>query len=342
MEQKFRMKKNILIIAEAGVNHDGKINKAIKLVDAAKFAGADIIKFQTFRTEDLAIKKIKKPEYIKKNADLKKNTQFEILKKLELSDSDLKKIVNYCKKIKIEFMSSPFDIESIKLLNKLKIKRFKIPSGEINNIPYLEEIGKLKKEIIISTGMSTIQEIKRALNVLSKFGTKKNKITVLHCTTDYPTKFEDVNLNAMNEIKRKLNVNVGYSDHTIDIIVPLAAVTLGALVIEKHITLNNNSRGPDHKASLNKHDFKKMVESIKNIKTSFGSKIKNITDSEKKNIKLVRKSIVAKCKIHKGEFFSKKNLTTKRPGNGISPINWYEIIGKKSKYNFEKDDFIKI
>ncbi len=335
------MKKKTIIIAEAGVNHDGNFDKAIRLVDAAKFAGANIIKFQTFKTENLAIKNIKKPEYIKKNIDLKKNTQFEILKKLELSDSVLKKIINYCKKIKIEFMSSPFDLESIKLLHKLGIKRFKIPSGEINNIPYLEEIGKLNKEIIISTGMSDLLEIKRALNILLKFGTKKSKITVLHCTTDYPTRFKDVNLNAMNEIKRKLSVNVGYSDHTIDITVPIAAVTLGALVIEKHITLNNNSKGPDHKASLHKYDFKKMVDSIKNLEISLGSKIKNITESEKKNIRLIRKSIVAKCKIQKGDFFTIKNLTTKRPGNGISSSKWYEIIGKKSKYNFEKDDFIK-
>ncbi len=335
------MKKKTIIIAEAGVNHDGNFDKAIKLVDAAKFAGANIIKFQTFKTEDLAIKNIKKPEYIKKNIDLKKNTQFEILKKLELSNSDLKKIINYCKKIKIEFMSSPFDLESIKLLHKLGVKKFKIPSGEINNIPYLEEIGKLNKEIIISTGMSDLLEIKRALNILLKFGTKKSKITVLHCTTDYPTRFKDVNLNAMNEIKRKLSVNVGYSDHTIDITVPIAAVTLGALVIEKHITLNNNSKGPDHKASLNKYDFKKMVDSIKNLEISLGSKIKNITASEKKNIRLIRKSIVAKCKIQKGDFFTKKNLTTKRPGNGISSSKWYEIIGKKSKYNFKKDEFIK-
>lgn len=335
------MKKKTIIIAEAGVNHDGNFDKAIRLVDAAKFAGANIIKFQTFKTENLAIKNIKKPEYIKKNIDLKKNTQFEILKKLELSDSVLKKIINYCKKIKIEFMSSPFDLESIKLLHKLGIKRFKIPSGEINNIPYLEEIGKLNKEIIISTGMSDLLEIKRALNILLKFGTKKSKITVLHCTTDYPTRFKDVNLNAMNEIKRKLRVNVGYSDHTIDITVPIAAVTLGALVIEKHITLNNNSKGPDHKASLHKYDFKKMVDSIKNLEISLGSKIKNITESEKKNIRLIRKSIVAKCKIQKGDFFTIKNLTTKRPGNGISSSKWYEIIGKKSKYNFEKDDFIK-
>lgn len=335
------MKKKTIIIAEAGVNHDGNFDKAIRLVDAAKFAGANIIKFQTFKTENLAIKNIKKPEYIKKNIDLKKNTQFEILKKLELSNSVLKKIINYCKKIKIEFMSSPFDLESIKLLHKLGIKRFKIPSGEINNIPYLEEIGKLNKEIIISTGMSDLLEIKRALNILLKFGTKKSKITVLHCTTDYPTRFKDVNLNAMNEIKRKLGVNVGYSDHTIDITVPIAAVTLGALVIEKHITLNNNSKGPDHKASLNKYDFKKMVDSIKNLEISLGSKIKNITESEKKNIRLIRKSIVAKCKIQKGDFFTIKNLTTKRPGNGISSSKWYEIIGKKSKYNFEKDDFIK-
>ncbi len=335
------MKKKTIIIAEAGVNHDGNFDKAIKLVDAAKFAGANIIKFQTFKTENLAIKNIKKPEYIKKNIDLKKNTQFEILKKLELSNSNLKKIINYCKKIKIEFMSSPFDLESVKLLHKFGIKRFKIPSGEINNIPYLEEIGKLNKEIIISTGMSDLLEIKRALNILIKFGTKKSKITVLHCTTDYPTRFKDVNLNAMNEIKRKLSVNVGYSDHTIDITVPIAAVTLGALVIEKHITLNNNSKGPDHKASLNKYDFKKMVDSIKNLEISLGSKIKNITVSEKKNIRLIRKSIVAKCKIQKGDFFTKKNLTTKRPGNGISSSKWYEIIGKKSKYNFEKDDFIK-
>jgi len=335
------MKKKTIIIAEAGVNHDGNFDKAIRLVDAAKFAGANIIKFQTFKTENLAIKNIKKPEYIKKNIDLKKNTQFEILKKLELSNSVLKKIINYCKKIKIEFMSSPFDLESIKLLHKLGIKRFKIPSGEINNIPYLEEIGKLNKEIIISTGMSDLLEIKRALNILLKFGTKKSKITVLHCTTDYPTRFKDVNLNAMNEIKRKLRVNVGYSDHTIDITVPIAAVTLGALVIEKHITLNNNSKGPDHKASLHKYDFKKMVDSIKNLEISLGSKIKNITESEKKNIRLIRKSIVAKCKIQKGDFFTIKNLTTKRPGNGISSSKWYEIIGKKSKYNFEKDDFIK-
>lgn len=327
------------IIAEAGVNHNGSITLAKKLIDAASNCGVDAIKFQSFKAKNLAIKNLKKTGYQKKSTN-KKETQFEMLKKLEMSEIMHLELINYCKKKKIEFLSSPFDSESIDLLKKLGLKTFKIPSGEITNLPYLRKIGKLKKKIILSTGMSTLYEIKNALNVLVKSGTSKDKITVLHANTDYPTKFEDVNLNAMITIGRYFDLKFGYSDHTLGIEVGIAAVAMGASCIEKHFTLNCNMKGPDHKASLEPLQFDRMVKSIRNIEVALGSKIKKPGKSEKKNMRLVRKSIVANANIKKGELLSKINLAVKRPGTGISPMRWDEIIGTYAPRNYKKDELI--
>ena len=265
-----------------------------------------------------------------------------MIKKLELSINDHKKIIYHCRKRNIEFLSSPFDLPSIKLLESIKIKKFKIPSGEITNLPYLKEIGKIAKQIILSTGMSNMKEIKKALNILVSSGISKKNIIVLHCNSEYPTPFVDVNLRSMISIKNKLNVKIGYSDHTLGIEVPIAAVAMGALVIEKHFTLNKKDKGPDHKSSLEPSEFSKMIKSIRNIEVSMGSNIKKPSKSEKKNMPVARKSIIAKTNITKGEIFSKDNLTIKRPGNGISPMLWNKIIGKRSKKDFKLNDLIKI
>ncbi len=329
----------VFIIAEAGVNHNGSITLAKKLIDAASTCGADAIKFQSFKAKNLAIKNLKKAGYQKKSTN-KKETQFEMLKKLEMSETMHLELINHCKKKKIEFISSPFDSESINLLKKLGLKTFKIPSGEITNLPYLRNIGKLKKKIILSTGMSTIYEIKNALNVLVKSGTSKNKITILHTNTDYPTKFEDVNLNAMTSIGRYFDLKFGYSDHTLGIEVDIAAVAMGASCIEKHFTLDCSMKGPDHKASLEPFQFDRMVKSIRNIQVALGSKIKKPSKSEKKNMKLVRKSIVANENIKKGELLSEINLAVKRPGTGISPMKWDEVIGTYASRDYKKDELI--
>ena len=329
----------VFIIAEAGVNHNGSITLAKKLIDAASTCGADAIKFQSFKAKNLAIKNLKKAGYQKKSTN-KKETQFEMLKKLEMSETMHLELINHCKKKKIEFISSPFDSESINLLKKLGLKTFKIPSGEITNLPYLRKIGKLKKKIILSTGMSTIYEIKNALNVLVKSGTSKDKITILHTNTDYPTKFEDVNLNAMTSIGRYFDLKFGYSDHTLGIEVDIAAVAMGASCIEKHFTLDCSMKGPDHKASLEPFQFDRMVKSIRNIQVALGSKIKKPSKSEKKNMKLVRKSIVANENIKKGELLSEINLAVKRPGTGISPMKWDEVIGTYASRDYKKDELI--
>ena len=340
--KRFKNLRKVLIIAEAGVNHNGSEKIAYKLIDQAKKCGADIVKFQIFNATNLSTKTLKKPNYIKKNFSLKRKSQFEILKKLELRLHQMNKISNYCKKKKIEFLLSPFDIQSIINLKKLNLKRVKIPSGEINNYPYLKEIAKLNKKIILSTGMSFMHEIKDAINTLTLNGIKKKKITILHCTTDYPTSFKDVNLDAINSIKKHFNLQVGYSDHTTGIEVPIAAVANGATVIEKHFTLNKKMIGPDHKASLEPEEFKNMVKCIRNIEKAIGNGVKKPAKSEIKNRKLVRKSIVASEEIIIGQKFSTNNLTTKRPGSGISPMSWKKLIGKKSKKNYKVDDLIKI
>lgn len=330
---------SVFIIGEAGVNHNGSIKIAKKLIDIAADAGADAIKFQTFKSENIVTKYAKKANYQKKTTN-KKLSQFDMLKKLELSFENHEELIAYCKKKKIMFLSSPFDLESIDLLNRLGLKILKIPSGEITNVLYLRHIGKLKKKIILSTGMSTINEIKKALKILKYSGTQKKNIIVLHANTQYPTPMKDVNLNAMVTIGKKLKVKFGYSDHTLGIEVDIAAVAMGATVIEKHFTLDRKMEGPDHKASLEPNQFKDMIKSIRNIELALGSKIKKPSKSEKLNINIIRKSIVAKSTIKKGEFLSENNITLKRPGNGISAIKWDNTIGTRAKKNYVKDELI--
>lgn len=325
------------IIAEAGVNHNGNIDLAKRMIDVASEYNVDAIKFQTFKTENLVSKMAKKAKYQNNTTD-QNESQFDMIKKLELDIETHKELIEYCKNKKIMFLSTPFDLESIDLLNDLGLEIFKIPSGEITNLPYLEKIGKLKKKVILSTGMSTLDEIESALNILRENGTKD--ITVLHCNTEYPTPMGDVNLNAMNTIKEKLNVEVGYSDHTLGIEVSIAAVSMGAKVIEKHFTLDKNMEGPDHKASLEPNELKQMVECIRNIEKAMGDGIKKPSKSEMKNIDIVRKSIVAIKKIKKGEIFTEENIYIKRPGNGISPMKWYEVLGTIATRDYNEDDLI--
>lgn len=329
----------ILIIAEAGVNHNGDLNIAKKLIDVAKDAGADIVKFQTFCSKNIVSKFAQKADYQIKTSGSSEN-QFEMLKKLELSYDNHLELIDYCKKKDITFLSTPFDIDSIEMLDKLNIGIFKVPSGEINNLPYLEKIAKKHKPVIISVGMSTMEEINDALTILKDNGA--DDITVLHCNTEYPTPFKDVNLNAMKYIESKFNVKVGYSDHTQGIEVPIAAAALGATVIEKHFTLDHNMEGPDHKASLEPDELKAMVSSIRNIEIALGKNYKEPTSSELKNISVVRKSIVAKREILEGEVLTEDNITTKRPGNGISPMKWYSVIGTKAIRSFLEDEMIEI
>lgn len=331
--------KKTLIIAEAGVNHNGCIDLAKLLVDKAVIAKADIIKFQTFTAENLVTKNAQKAEYQKNNL-AGESTQFNMLKNLELSQSEFKELKDYCIEKNIDFLSTAFDLESIDFLESLGMNTWKIPSGEITNLPYLIKIAKLKKKVILSTGMSTMQEIEDAVNIFKKYGT--NDITILHCTTQYPTLFEDVNLNAMLSIKEKFGYDVGYSDHTKGIEVPIAAVALGATVIEKHFTLDNNMIGPDHKASLQPDELKKMVESIRNIELSLGDGRKVVANSEKENMSIARKSIVAKKSIRKGQLLSEENITVKRPGDGISPMKWFDILGTAAIRDFEEDELIQI
>lgn len=329
--------KKVLIIAEAGVNHNGDIDKAYRLIDAAKEAGADLVKFQTFKSDSIASSQAKKAEYQVKNTN-DDGSQLEMLKKLELSYEDHAKLIEYCKKAEIGFFSTAFDLESLDYLNGLGFERFKIPSGEITNFPYLKKVGGYKKEVILSTGMASLGEIEEALNVLTVSGTPKDKITVLHCTTSYPTEFSDVNLEAMNTIKNAFGVHVGYSDHTLGISVPLAAVALGATVVEKHFTLDRNLPGPDHISSLEPTELIAMVKGIREVEAALGSKVKTPTPIELENRKTIRKSIVAKCDIESGDLFSEENITVKRPGTGASPMNWDEFIGKPSPKSFKKDE----
>ena len=330
---------NVFIIAEAGVNHNGSIDLAKKLIDVASAAGANAVKFQTFKAKNLATKNLEKADYQKNTTD-QKETQFNMLKKLELSKEMHLELINYSKNKDIKFLSSPFDHDSIELLKDLGLEIFKIPSGEITNLPYLRLIGKLNKKIILSTGMSNMNEVKNALDVLVSSGTKKNNITVLHANTEYPTPMEDVNLRAMVIIGKELDVNFGYSDHTLGIEVDIAAVALGASIIEKHFTLDCNMEGPDHKASLEPDQLKKMVISIRNIEKALGDGIKKPSKSELPNIQIVRKSIIAKIKIKKGEILNENNLTVKRPGGGISPMKWDEIIGTKAIKDYNEDELL--
>lgn len=329
---------SVLIIAEAGVNHNGSLEIACLLAKAAKEAGADCVKFQTFIAKNIVAKNAKKAEYqINDNED---NSQLSMLKSLELSFEDFVKLSEYCKGIGIQFVSTPFDLESIDFLNTLDMPFFKIPSGEITNYPYLSRIAKTNKPVIMSTGMSTIEEIEDALKVLRSNGAQDIKL--LHCNTEYPTPYEDVNLLAMNELGKRFNVKVGYSDHTLGIEVPIGAVALGATVIEKHFTLDKNMEGPDHKASLNPSELKSMVDAIRNIERSLGSSEKKPSMSEQKNMVAARKSIVAKRDIKKGEILSEDNITVKRPGNGITPMRWEEVLGTSAVCDFEMDELIRL
>jgi len=329
----------VLIIAEAGVNHNGDIELAKKLVDAAVDAKADVVKFQTFKASSLVTKTAQMANYQIINTE-KNESQFAMLKRLELSEAMHIELTGYCKEKGISFLSTAFDLESIQFLKKFKMGIWKIPSGEITNLPYLEYIGKCNEHVILSTGMSTVEEVEDAINVLIKSGTEKNKITVLHCNTDYPTRFEDVHLNAMNTIKERLGVKIGYSDHTPGVEVSVAAVALGAKVIEKHFTLDKNLPGPDHKASLDPSELKILVTQIRNIEKSLGRIEKIPTEREAKNIQVARKSIVAKTNIKAGELFTVENLTTKRPGTGINPMKWYEVLGTVAKKDYQEDDLI--
>ena len=331
--------KKTLIIAEAGVNHNGSLANCLKLVDAAKNAGADIVKFQTFQAKSLSTKDSPKADYQKKFN--KKETQYEMLKKLELSRPNHFKIIDYCKKKKIEFLSSGFDIDDLEFLKKLNLRRFKVPSGELTNYYYLKKIASFKKEIILSTGMSNIKEIKQALNILLKFGLKKNKIKLLHCTSEYPASLSSLNLRAISALKKKFNMEVGYSDHSMSLVTPSIAVTLGAIIIEKHLTLHNKLVGPDHSSSLNPNDFCKMVNYIKQTESSMGTGKKIPSKKEIVNSKIVRKSIVVKKEIKKGEKFSIENLTFKRPGTGISPMKIKMLLQRNAKKNYKVDEIIK-
>lgn len=335
------MNNKTFIIAEAGVNHNGQLELAKQLVDVACKSQADAVKFQTFKAEKISIKNIHKADYQKQTTS-SDETQFDMLKRLELSEDDFKHLFQYCQNKEILFLSSPFDVESVDFLYELGMNIFKIPSGEITNYLLLKRIGSLKQEIILSSGMSTLDEIQEALNVLISAGTLKGKIIVLHCNTEYPTPFEDVNLNAMLTIKNQLDIQVGYSDHTLGIEVPIAAVALGAKIIEKHFTLNKDLSGPDHKASLNPEELKNMIKAIRNIEKSLGDGDKKPSPSELKNKDLVRKSIVAVKDIKKGDLFTEENITVKRPGTGLSPMNWEKIIGQKALKDFKKDQFIEI
>ena len=330
---------SVYIIAEAGVNHNGSVEFAKKLVDKAKEAGVDCIKFQTFVSENIVSKNASKAEYQKQQTD-SKESQYDMLKRLELSFDDFVILQEYCKEKDIEFLSTAFDFDSIDFLDSLGMKIWKIPSGEITNLPYLIKIAKLGKPILLSTGMSTMEEIRVAVSTLSTNGA--GEIVLLHCTTEYPTPYEDVNLKAIQTIRDAFNVRVGYSDHTKGIEVPMAAVAMGAAVIEKHFTLDRNLEGPDHKASLEPNELKAMVSAIRNIEAAIGSGEKKPVKSEIKNLAVVRKSIIAKRRIAKGELFTEENLTVKRPGNGISPMRWFELIGQTALRDFEEDELIEI
>ena len=331
-----------LIIAEAGVNHNGDMDLAKKLIDAAAEANVDYVKFQTFKSDKLVTKSAKRAAYQDENTQ-NKDSQYEMLKKLELTDDDHVFLKNYCQEKGIKFLSTGFDLDSLVYLNKLGVKLAKVPSGEITNLPYLEKIAELFPEIILSTGMADMQEVEDAYNALIKAGAKHENITILHCNTEYPTPMKDVNLKAMLHIQDRLNVSVGYSDHTLGIEVPIAAVSLGAKVIEKHFTLDRSMEGPDHRASLEPEELKQMVSSIRNIETAIsGSGIKAPSPSESKNISVARKSLVAAKEIKQGEVFTEENLAIKRPGTGISPMKWYEVIGKEAKKDFDIDEIIEL
>ena len=326
-----------IIIAEAGVNHNGDINTAKRLIDVAAKAGVDYVKFQTFKADRLVSPKAKKAKYQIENDISKDDSQLNMLKKLELSDSDHKELITYCKLKKISFFSTAFDEEGISYLSTLNFDMFKIPSGELTNFPYLRAIAKTGLPVILSTGMANLEEIEKSINILISNGTKKNQITVLHCNTEYPTPMKDVNLKAMLTIKEKLGVAIGYSDHTLGIEVPIAAVAMGAEIIEKHFTLDRNLKGPDHKASLEPNELKEMVNSIRNIEKAIsGNGVKEASSSERKNINISRKSIHLSRDLKPGSVITEKDIISLRPGDGICAMNWEKIIGKTVNSDIKK------
>ncbi|NLY45187.1 MAG: N-acetylneuraminate synthase [Tissierella sp.] len=331
--------KSVYIIAEAGVNHNGSLDLAKKLVDKAKESGADCIKFQTFVSSNLVSKDASKAEY-QKQITGSEESQYQMLRKLELSFEDFKVLNEYCKEKDIEFASTAFDLDSLEFLNQLDMPFWKIPSGEITNLPYLIKIASTKKTIIMSTGMSTLDEVRDAMRVLRDNGA--SDIILLHCTTEYPAPYEEINLKAMATIGEEFDISVGYSDHTKGIEIPIAAVAMGASVIEKHFTLDRNMEGPDHKASLEPNELKAMIGAIRNVEKAIGHGIKQPSESEKKNISIVRKSIFAKTHIKKGEIFTEDNITVKRPGSGISPMRWFEVVGEQAIRDFREDELIEI
>lgn len=329
----------VFIIAEAGVNHNGDIELAKKLIDVASESGVDAVKFQTFKAEKLVAKTAPKADYQSKTTD-KSESQFDMIKKLELNNEMHRILIDYCNKKNIMFLSTAFDLESMDELDKLGISIFKVPSGEINNFTYLRKVAQLDKPVIVSTGMTNLSEIEDALTVLQENGCMD--VTVLHCNTEYPTPMEDVNLSAMLTIRDAFKVNIGYSDHTLGIEIPIAATAMGATVIEKHFTLDKNMEGPDHKASLEPAELKAMVKAIRNIEAALGNGIKKPSKSERKNKNIARKSIVALTNIKQGDMFTEENITVKRPGNGISPMKWDEVIGKVANMDYKEDEMINI
>lgn len=333
----------VVIIAEAGVNHNGSMESAFKLVDAAVEAGVDYVKFQTFKSEKLVSRSAKKAEYQVENTGNAAESQLEMLKKLELSHEQHEQLITYCNEKGIQFFSTAFDLESLQYLQEIGSDLVKIPSGEINNLPYLRKAAQLFSKVILSTGMATMDEIRAALQVFLDAGITKEKITILHCNTEYPTPFHDVNLKAMRHIGDEFGTAIGYSDHTLGIEVPIAAVALGAKAIEKHFTLDKTMEGPDHAASLEPHELKAMVAAIRNVEQAVaGSGQKEPSTSEKKNIAIARKSIVAKKDIKKGSIFTEENITVKRPGTGISPMLWDDVMGKAAKKDFAEDELIEL
>lgn len=329
----------IYIIAEAGVNHNGSLEIAKKMVDVAREAGANAIKFQTFKAENIVTKNASRAEYQVKNTG-EDTSQYSMLKKLELSYDDFRELKAYCDASGIEFLSTPFDLESIDFLQELGIRFLKIPSGEITNFPYLRKIGQTGMPVIMSTGMSTLEEVGDAIRVLREYGS--DEISLLHCTTEYPAPLDSVNLKAMQTMAEAFNLPVGYSDHTSGIEVSVAAVAMGAVIIEKHFTLDRNMEGPDHKASLEPDELKAMVQSIRDVEMAMGTGEKGLSYSELKNVSVVRKSIVAKMAIRKGMLFSEDNLSVKRPGTGVNPMQWNKVIGLCAKRDYEEDEMIEL
>ena len=330
-----------LIIAEAGVNHNGDLNIAHKLIDVAADFGADLVKFQTFSADQLVTISAKKADYQNQTTDVNES-QYDMIKKLELTREMHMELISHCNEREIGFFSTGFDLRSLDLLNELGLDLFKIPSGEITNLPYLRHIGRFNKPVLLSTGMSDLGEIEAAIRILEHSGTTRERITVLHCNTEYPTPFSDVNLKAMMSIGHAFGVKVGYSDHTLGIEVPIAAVALGATVIEKHFTLDRSLLGPDHRASLEPEEFKTMVASIRNVELALGDGLKKPSPSEIKNKPIVRKSLVALSPIRAGEKFSELNITVKRPGTGLSPMLYDDVMGMEAQQDFEPDDLITL